>query len=844
MSHILRQEHSSYADVFRNLNDFLSGYFRRAKLGADDVQELESGLAGLVAKLRGADDSSVASKLQEELKKLHKSVLSKSPEKIGPFVSVLKVLRPLITNAEDIIGWLDVVMSSFVDRTDQTRKSAQDATDFVVDAMTLDTGRNGGQDKHSERCAAQLRKIIQASTRRIDTILLGDTVLSHAAANHGLQTLQGFLLAFGRKQPLHLFQQLEIFIVKPSTRFQALQLLCLWLQQQQAHFDLVVKTSVVPHLIHCLQNDRATAVISLALQAIVMLIPHIPAYIASYLPQLFLVYSRCLQWELFDASSKSDSVQDGIPAADASNGPSVAFTRNPEWQVLTYVPLQSEVPDPDLLTLFTYLYGLYPLNFMGYIRGPRRYLQTAQDPGAEEYYLDDDKIRARSEQFQRVHLLHPALFGHTSEEELAQNRWTTSETPEVIAECFGLRVKEQMPKPAAAMPFYNLDHDVQSESTTQTPAETPSAAMLGVSPSQLATLATGTNSPLSLASGDPNLINPEDVPPLMTTASSNVVPRDHLAISTSSSSQGQASPEALSIQQELQMMRSAYQFERYLKQLHVVTIGQLKRDRIRQVIQEAESDRLHATSRNLKKQLEAAIKFNETLQKEAQTRRTHISKSEEQLMAKIRTLRLNLKDFRELKTKYEQVMQDVLTLRQLLVRSEGREAQLKSDLDLTKQQHDHGQKSVASAEAKPALGLDGSAASSPIGSKVHLTGISADEGERMRREYEVRILTLEESLKVAQQSQADSEQGTTVLQQKLLESHDKRLALEKALASATQQLDGLHIGTSEDHDAGQFESVMSATDQAHHSFPTKLPSTPSITAELKDVTMPLSKSEG
>jgi hypothetical protein len=90
-----------------------------------------------------------------------------------------------------------------------------------------------------------------------------------------------------------------------------------------------------------------------------------------------------------------------------------------------------------LSAYFTILYGLYPINFLDYIRKPHRYLRHANN--AEYIDVQATEIRERSERFRSCHLLHPNFYQLTIESEKTDfSRWMKSEPAEVITDCMNL----------------------------------------------------------------------------------------------------------------------------------------------------------------------------------------------------------------------------------------------------------------------------------------------------------------------------------------------------------------------------------------------------------------------
>lgn len=234
---------------------------------------------------------------------------------------------------------------------------------------------------------------------------------------------------------------IDALVVKKQHRAQALSLLCTFVRHQPPHLYEALKTDLMDHLLQCLMIDTSTTVVSLALTTLIMFLPHVPSSLVHYLPRLFAVYARIMCWEKADPERLNDetSAESGEESPVHSPIAEPAMFVDPTWDIL---PRSSDTADsmaPDLTHLFTFLYGLYPLNFMNFIRKPSKYLRDAKHPGAEGLKLDTNAIHHRSEQFRRVHLLHPHFYTMTVEAELADtNRFLESEPADVVAQCMGL----------------------------------------------------------------------------------------------------------------------------------------------------------------------------------------------------------------------------------------------------------------------------------------------------------------------------------------------------------------------------------------------------------------------
>lgn len=190
------------------------------------------------------------------------------------------------------------------------------------------------------------------------------------------------------------------------------------------------------NLLRCLQTDTSTTVVSLAMTALVMFLPHIPNSMSRHLPALFNIYTRILFWDRERVLSPELQSKHDPEKSEDEEGKKVETT---EWEKLAYSFDSDDDTVPELLHYFTFLYGLYPINFMSYIRKPGRYLRHANFPGADDIDVQPSEIHERSEPFRHVHLLHQNFYTMTVESEITDpNRWMRSEASDVVAACMSL----------------------------------------------------------------------------------------------------------------------------------------------------------------------------------------------------------------------------------------------------------------------------------------------------------------------------------------------------------------------------------------------------------------------
>ncbi|GAB7343121.1 hypothetical protein MBLNU457_1198t1 [Dothideomycetes sp. NU457] len=741
----------------------LSKAFSQLELSQASLAELQQALIAYVERHNKGDEGAQA-KIQDELRKIYKVHLEASPSKLGPFMTTLKTLRPSLSHG-DIVEWFASAVRSFLDQPFSKKNYVQDAQDFVVESILYDQEAPDASQR-AEVSMGMTKKVVEEYLRRTIALSAADGAPSLRIQNQAQQRLQAILIACGRKQPKDLFTVLDRFFIQRDTRYHILQLLSAWLQQQQPHLDLVVQTPLVEHILQCLMNDRSTLLVSVALQCLVMLLPHIPHTVSSQLPRLFLIYSRCLCWEKFSASSsqaQKDLVTDDRLRRGSDSESEPLYSIDPTWKVITSVPGVSESSAPELLSYFTYLYGLYPLNLMAYIRKPRKYLKNIEFDGADNFDLDQTVIRNRTEQFQRAHLLHPNFFNTTVEDELADNRWLKAEPAEVVTACLALYAGSQQlptpgPPPSSKLPPLPTPQSPQSESPSRSKR----------------------SSSISEAAGATDERN--DV--------------DH--------SRTNVSGDAGFLQRELLLLRNELNFERYLKQQHSAAIGQLKRENIKAVTMEAETATLINANRSLQKKLNDATKMNEKLQKETQARKVHTKQSEDQLTAKMRTLRSGLADQELLATNLKKANSDIEQLRQLLVESESKELQAREELEDKEKEIDTLKARIATLEEQM---QDSREVQKQSGEallendklrhdleQARAQVVSRDqERERSRKVFQAKIADLEARLALAEVGEEGQPADVTELHNRLADAQTKQLSMKRAWTKANAELQDLKL---------------------------------------------------
>ena len=391
-----------------------------------------------------------------ELKAFWERYVGNNPQKLALFVGVLKELRPAIKGEQDILEWWRLVVTRVVNDATFKKTAIEDAQQFLLGVMIDEEDEQDAQE-HEEITGKLLNHLFSVYLAKSHSLTEDEDDGTAQANAQVVQQVEDILLAFGRKRPKVLFQNIAALVQTAATRLQGLTLLCSFLRQQAPHLYVVKDTPLIEDLLKCLMNDTSTTVLSVALTSLIMLLPHIPGSLPPHLPRLFLIYSRLLCWEKFSPLS-SEAQRDIVTDDRVSDDETEDVGIDPTWEI--YQPQEGiiEANTPELLTYFTYLYGLYPLNLMSYIRKPRRYLKDTEFPDADAFDLDQTVIRGRTEQYRQLHLLHPNFYNMTIEEELVDPKWPKLDPADVVGECHNLYVQAKQtpaspgPPPTTRLP--------------------------------------------------------------------------------------------------------------------------------------------------------------------------------------------------------------------------------------------------------------------------------------------------------------------------------------------------------------------------------------------------------
>ncbi|KAI9832201.1 MAG: hypothetical protein M1826_002205 [Phylliscum demangeonii] len=411
-------------------------------------------------------------RLAFELTNFHTKIVTPDPTRRPAFLGVLRLLRPALRGEEGLMTWWPLLLAPIFHAGPLDRDLLQAAREFLLAVLLYENEGDGADDERANVSAQYAQEILDLYLEKTTMPGLdhdGVLVVDEAARVVGGQ-LESILVDFGRKQPKRLITMIDATLEIKEHRRQVLNLLCSFVRYQPPHLYQVTDTPLLDHLLQCLMIDTSTTVVCLALLSLVMFLPHVPGALVPYLPRLFIVYSRLLCWDrhhapratieppgreasVVDLDADDDESDDG--GGGGGGAEAVAATpwtyTEPSWDKLHASFDVADATLPDLTYYFSFLYGLYPENFMGFIRKPNRYLRNARFASLERLELDQEAIRQRSDRFRQVHLLHPNFYTITIEAELLDvSRFVPCEPSDIVAQCMELCLSVPLAAPPSA----------------------------------------------------------------------------------------------------------------------------------------------------------------------------------------------------------------------------------------------------------------------------------------------------------------------------------------------------------------------------------------------------------
>lgn len=648
------------------------------------------------------------------------------PDKYAAFLAILRELRPALRTPSRIFQWWDKLLDPVLEHVGRENGLAREVMDHTLDLLSA--------DEHDDPAAWSEEGLAPLVNRLLSRWMEIRERQPHFRSSTELkdQMIKEALMAFGKKDPKGFMTALNNFMIKREHRNSALSLLCAFVSSGPPHLHLILQTPLFVNILHSLQKDESTATVNLALIALIMILPFIPSSLVPFLPTLFNIYARLLFWD-----RDSYFAQQHTEMGEENEG------------IGTGIPWDKSLLDPDydghslsyLPEYFTILYGLYPINFLDYIRKPQRYLRHANN--AEDIDVQAMEIRDRSERFRKQHVLHPNFYNLTIESEKTElSRWIKSEADEVLADCMALliertsgfdNVRPTTPVRGATASLMGdgADQEGFDSALLNSPGNVdtshhslpPKALSLG-RPSSISSYPSVCDMSESRSRGPggdsptlpPQLAQSSSQTQLQDLIHSNKIiksglhqslasdsvqslhlnPQEHVAeksptgVSIAQAARGQGGPNAelgdqvAFFQHQRLLLINDLQYERFIKHQHMIHMGELRRKQIRVSATEAETQNLVMANRSLRQRLDEAKRGEAQIKKEFDHRRNMAKKWETDLSNKLRALREEQKKWNaeasELRQQLEKSQAECESLRRIVDEAERKRLESEQDL--------------------------------------------------------------------------------------------------------------------------------------------------------------------
>ncbi|KAL2167403.1 hypothetical protein VTG60DRAFT_1353 [Thermothelomyces hinnuleus] len=801
----------------KDLAKALGGFFQAPTLPLP--AEINSIIAAYLEKHERPNEGA-GERLGDELQAIWEKAVQGHPEKYVAFLTVLRQLRPAFQTPAKVFKWWDTLLDPVLDHVGREKGLARQVMDHTLDlsADEYDDPAAWSEEGLAPLISRLLARWIEVREAQPD--LRPSTDLKE-------QMIKDALMAFGKKDPKGFMTALNSFVVRREHRNSALSLLCAFVASGPPHLHLILQTPLFGNILHSLQKDESTATVNLALIALVMILPFIPSSLVPFLPTLFNIYARLLFWDRGSYFTQQHT-ELGAENDEAGGG----------------VPWDTSLLDPDydghsisyLPEYFTLLYGLYPINFLDYIRKPQRYLRHANN--AEDIDVQAMEIRDRSEQFRKQHLLHPNFYHLTIESEKTDlSRWIKSEADGVLADCMALvvdhtstfaHVRPATPLPnqpgqASSIAGDGLDQEAldsallgnPSRADRSNPALSTDSMSIGRADRPSPRRGSQSSQPSANDASETKGRGGEDDSPTLppspsqstfqgrpqdTAHSSNIsgsgihephtndsVPSlvlnsQERAVETSSGAQPVRSESAhkgsnISVDDRIALLQhhrlrliNDLQYERFIKEQHMIHMGELRRQQIRVSATEAETQNLVMANRSLKQRLDEAKRGEAKIKKEFDNRRSMTKKWESDLLSKLRALREEQKKWSaessELSQQLEEARAECEHLRRLVVEAEDKRLQSEQNLEAA---------DISTAMVEKL--------------KKEIARLSASERELQGKETKMETALQEAAMAEARAQQLEQEVAAREEQLRKVESHYRAQIeeLKEQLAKALQQ---------------------------------------------------------
>ncbi|EEB05964.1 hamartin [Schizosaccharomyces japonicus yFS275] len=609
------------------------------------------------------------------------------------WLTVLKTVIPLlIMNKDAVDSWWDQVFYPFLNSPTQLKPIVSDIKSILFYLLIYEEDDWGGSLR--EECAQEIaRRLIELYLDNAVTDSNDQTVLLHR--RQIVDSTKDILIAYGVQRPKELCTTFDSYFKNTQYRVPILsifnEILCC---QGPRLYDLV-QTPFFDSLLSTLEFDESPLLMSFAVSSLSMLLPHVCNLINDSLTRIFCIFLRIAL------------------EVDHKSIPSALVPDNPSWKILTADITESSSSDteslydhltgfteppapegvsdsPSFKQLFTLLYALYPVNFLKFLLNPNAY---AEQHGVNiTLQIDLDLLRSKLEPLLSRHTLHRNFLRYTSEAELEDKaRWTKLDATKIFGMCTTLNVQNLLD--SIGSKGETNSHFEQAVNMLREPAPNRTVfAQAGedVNVSQDATPfsikgnESGSHSAVSSFVGEDGTALPLNtmatqlmeefsdnisISPSVNSAVSNTIMKTEKPVEQPVLSAADYDLEINAVRDKSALFLRLYRqqlflqnelaFEKYMRQQHITNIARMRKEQVLDIAVEAERQKLYATNKSLKTQVQLLKQNLEQQKVEFQATLNRRLRWETDLNNKLKTMRGERKAWEEKDKNYQTALDNL-----------------------------------------------------------------------------------------------------------------------------------------------------------------------------------------
>ena len=218
-----------------------------------------------------------------------------------------------------------------------------------------------------------------------------------------LHHLDAILSLYSESRPMPFLHHVATTL--SPTRVGILNALIRFVQHHSMHIYHITSTHLMDKLFTTLMELDSPACLHLGIKCLVMILPHIPAWLARNgaggLAHLLRVYAHVIMCLSSASTACSDTSR-------------------------------------HVRLLFTMIYGLFPCQFLFFLRSPASCLAQLGDPEAWDDAALTSKVQSHSLALLQCHFVHPSLAMYDASSEQRSRTWQSQDVSDLTARCLRL----------------------------------------------------------------------------------------------------------------------------------------------------------------------------------------------------------------------------------------------------------------------------------------------------------------------------------------------------------------------------------------------------------------------